>query len=78
MSAPDARQGVRSIHQQLALCFHAVPTKLDGATVPSPDGTETNAAAWCNLAAIADLVMHPAMRQRLQDAITELHQVRIA
>ena len=41
-------------------------------------GIETNAAAWCNLAAIADLVMHPAMRQRLQDAITELHQVRIA
>ena len=50
----------------------------DGATEPSPDGIETNAAAWCNLAAIADLVMHPAMRQRLQDAITELHQVRIA
>ncbi len=67
-----------SIHQQLALCFHAVPTKHDGATEPRPDGNETNAAAWCNLAAIADLVMHPAMRRRLHDAITEPHQVRIA
>jgi 8-oxo-dGTP pyrophosphatase MutT (NUDIX family) len=33
-----------SIHQQLSLCFHALPA--DTADQPRPDGTETDAAAW--------------------------------
>jgi 8-oxo-dGTP pyrophosphatase MutT (NUDIX family) len=56
-----------SIHQQLALCFHAVP--VDGGA-PRPDGTETDGAAWYDPAATADLTMHPAMRLRLRDAVT--------
>jgi ADP-ribose pyrophosphatase YjhB (NUDIX family) len=57
-----------SVHQQLALCFHAVPA--DSADDPRPDMTETDAAAWYAPAASADLTMHPAMRLRLRDAVT--------
>jgi 8-oxo-dGTP pyrophosphatase MutT (NUDIX family) len=58
-----------SIHQQLALCFHAVPAEADGDR-PHPDGTETDAAAWCDPAATAELTMHPAMRLRLHNAVS--------
>jgi 8-oxo-dGTP pyrophosphatase MutT (NUDIX family) len=58
-----------SIHQQLALCFHAVPTDPDGER-PRPDGTETDGADWYDLAATAVLTMHPAMRTRLHDAVS--------
>jgi 8-oxo-dGTP pyrophosphatase MutT (NUDIX family) len=61
---PDGR-----VHQQLALCFHAVPARPDAAG-PRPDGVETDAAAWCDPAAVPSLIMHPAMRLRLQHAIT--------
>ena len=59
-----------SIHQQLALCFHAVPADPDG-DPPRPDGTETDAAGWCDLADVATLAMHPAMRLRLDNAVTD-------
>jgi 8-oxo-dGTP pyrophosphatase MutT (NUDIX family) len=55
-----------SVHQQLALCFHAVPA--DGHD-PQADGIETDAAGWYAPAATADLAMHPAMRLRLRDAV---------
>jgi 8-oxo-dGTP pyrophosphatase MutT (NUDIX family) len=58
-----------SIHQQLALCFHAVPADPDSAS-PRPDGIETDAASWCDPAALAGMAMHPAMRLRLHDAVT--------
>lgn len=58
-----------SVHQQLALCFHAVPATPDNTDEPRPDGVETNAAAWCTPAALSNLVMHPAMRLRLDDAV---------
>lgn len=58
-----------SIHQQLALCFHAVPAEPDGEH-PRPDGIETDGASWCDLTAAVDLTMHPAMRLRLQDAVS--------
>lgn len=61
-----------SIHQQLALCFHAVPAVGDGEH-PRPDGIETDAADWCDLADLADLTMHPAMRLRLDNAVTAPH-----
>src|SRR6476469_3790951 len=51
---PDGR-----VHQQLALCFHAVPAGADTAEVPRPDGSETKEAAWYAPAALADLGMHP-------------------
>jgi 8-oxo-dGTP pyrophosphatase MutT (NUDIX family) len=64
-----------SIHQQLALCFHAVPAaSADGAVQrPHPDGIETDAAMWCDPAGVADLTVHPAMRLRLHDALTAPH-----
>ena len=58
-----------SIHQQLALCFHAVPID-PGGEHPRPDGIETDGARWCDPAAAAELTMHPAMRLRLHDAVT--------
>ena len=58
-----------SIHQQLALCFHAVPAVPDAGGQPRPDGIETNAAAWCANADMDDLRMHPAMRLRIDNAL---------
>ena len=58
-----------SIHQQLALCFHAVPADPDS-VIPRPDGVETDAASWCDPAALAEMAMHPAMRLRLHNAVT--------
>ncbi len=63
-----------SVHQQLALCFHAVPAGVDNTEEPRPDGIETKQAAWCAPAALTNLVMHPAMRLRLHDAITAPHR----
>ncbi len=63
-----------AVHQQLALCFHAVPLVADGTEDPRPDGIETKEAAWCAPAALANLIMHPAMRLRLHDAITAPHR----
>jgi 8-oxo-dGTP pyrophosphatase MutT (NUDIX family) len=67
-----------SVHQQLALCYHAVPAPGGGAhprTRPRPDGIETDAARWCALATLTGLVMHPAMRLRLHNAVTAPQQV---
>ena len=58
-----------SIHQQLALCFHAVPAG-EAAGDPHPDGVETDAAAWSDVVAAEHLAMHPAMRLRLHNAVT--------
>ena len=33
-------------HQQLALCFHAVPAPAHATEAPRPDGIETLEAAW--------------------------------
>ena len=63
-----------SVHQQLALCFHAVPALGETAQEPRPDGIETKEAAWCTPTALANLVMHPAMRLRVHDAITTPHR----
>jgi 8-oxo-dGTP pyrophosphatase MutT (NUDIX family) len=57
-----------SVHQQLALCFHAVPAPGSVAE-PRPDGVETTAAAWFETVDVSGLVMHPAMRLRLDEAI---------
>ena len=55
-----------------ALCFHAVPALSDTTEAPRPDGIETKEAAWYAApAALANLVMHPAMRLRLHDPITQ-------
>ena len=63
-----------SVHQQLALCFHAIPATVPNAEEPRPDGIETNAAVWCTPATLANMDMHPAMRLRLHDAVTAPHR----
>ena len=57
-------------HQQLALCFHAVPSTPEYPQQPRPDGIETQEAAWCAPDALVNLAMHPAMRMRVHDAVT--------
>ena len=58
-----------TIHQQLALCFYAIPTPLTDGDQPRPDDIETDAAAWFNITEIADLKVHPAMRLRIDNAL---------
>ncbi len=49
-----------TIHQQLALCFHAVPAAPTDADQPRPDHDETDAAAWFSISDIDNLKIHPA------------------
>ena len=63
-----------TVHQQLALCFHAVPSPSEYPQQPRPDGIETQEAAWYAPDALANLAMHPAMRMRVHDAVTAPHQ----
>jgi ADP-ribose pyrophosphatase YjhB (NUDIX family) len=58
------------IYQQFAVCFHA--TTLAGEV--QPDHDETSAAAWFDPEQATQLGMHPAMRQRLTDALAEPHR----
>jgi 8-oxo-dGTP diphosphatase len=59
-----------TVHQQLAICFHAAPAPHALTTQPRPDGTETSAAAWFTTTDTDDVKMHPAMRVRLRDAVS--------
>lgn len=59
------------VYQQFAVCFHAVTPARDA----QPDQDETSAAAWFDPAQATQLIMHPAMRQRLTDALAEPHRV---
>lgn len=53
------------IYQQFAVCFHAFTPVSDA----RPDRHETSAAAWFDPEQTRQLAMHPAMRQRLADAL---------
>ena len=55
------------IYQQFAVCFHAFTPARDA----RPDRHETIAAAWFDPEQARQLAMHPAMRQRLTDALGE-------
>jgi 8-oxo-dGTP pyrophosphatase MutT (NUDIX family) len=57
----------QGVYQQLAVCFHAFAPGRD----TRPDHDETSAAAWFDPAEATRLTMHPAMRQRLTDALAE-------
>lgn len=58
------------IYQQFAVCFHATTTSCDAQS----DRNETTAAAWFEPEQATQLSMHPAMRQRLTNALAEPHQ----
>jgi mutator protein MutT len=60
----------QAIYQQFAVCFHAV----SAASNTQHDDQETTAAGWFEPEQAARLGMHPAMRQRLTDALTKPHQ----
>ena len=60
----------KGIYQQLAVCFHAITP----ARVAQPDHQETSAAAWFDPEQTTQLDMHPAMRQRLTNALTKPHR----
>jgi 8-oxo-dGTP pyrophosphatase MutT (NUDIX family) len=55
------------IYQQFAVCFHAFTPAGDA----QPDQEETTAAAWFDPELTTQLAMHPAMRQRLINALVE-------
>jgi 8-oxo-dGTP pyrophosphatase MutT (NUDIX family) len=57
-------------YQQFAVCFHAFAPARDA----QPDHDETSGAAWFDPEHAQQLVMHPAMRQRLTNALIEPHQ----
>jgi 8-oxo-dGTP pyrophosphatase MutT (NUDIX family) len=59
------------VYQQFAVCFHAVTPVCDA----QPDQDETSAAAWFDPEQTTQLLMRPAMRQRLTDALAEPHRV---
>lgn len=54
-------------YQQFAVCFHAFSPAHDA----RPDHEETATAAWFDPGEAIQLPMHPAMRQRLTDALAE-------
>lgn len=54
--------------QQLAVCFHARPRTSNNSAV-RPDHDETVAAAWFDIATARTLVMHPAVRRRMDHAL---------
>ena len=53
--------------QQFAVCFLASPV----AGRPRPDGDETCEAAWVPPGRLPHLPMHPSIRMRIIDALTE-------
>jgi 8-oxo-dGTP pyrophosphatase MutT (NUDIX family) len=58
------------IYQQFAVCFHATAATCDA----QPDHDETTAATWFDAEQAARVSMHPAMRQRLTNALAAPHQ----
>lgn len=57
-------------YQQLAVCFHAFAAARDA----QPDHEETTDAGWFDPEHAEQLTMHPAMRQRLTNALAEPHR----
>jgi hypothetical protein len=50
----------------------------DSPLTQRPEEIETDGAAWCaSAAALSDLVMHPAMRLRLHDAVLASHRTHV-
>ena len=62
----------RGVYQQIAVCFHAISPDHD----VHPDQDETIAAAWFDPEQATPLAMHPAMRQRLTNALAQPHPGR--
>src|SRR6476469_6272439 len=63
-----------TVHQQLALCFHAVPSTSEDPAEPRSPGGGTQEAARCARDARVTLAMHPALRGRAHEAVTALNR----
>jgi 8-oxo-dGTP pyrophosphatase MutT (NUDIX family) len=55
------------VRQEMSVCFHAVPV---GGT-PRPDNDETCEAAWVNPELIGSLQIHPSMRIRIRQGLSD-------
>jgi 8-oxo-dGTP diphosphatase len=53
--------------QQFAVCFHARPVQGR----PEPDHDETCEAAWADTRQVSRMPIHPSMRRRIDDALSE-------
>jgi 8-oxo-dGTP pyrophosphatase MutT (NUDIX family) len=60
----------RGVYQQIAVCFHAFSPNHE----THPDQAETTAAAWFDPEHATQLAIHPAMRQRLTNALAQPDQ----
>lgn len=58
------------VYQQIAVCFHASAAHGDAQS----DQDENSAAVWFDSEQATQLSMHPAVRQRLTDALVEPDQ----
>jgi ADP-ribose pyrophosphatase YjhB (NUDIX family) len=63
MVYPDSAE----VRQQFAVCFHA--DFLSG--TPRPDRVETSDAAWIDPRRLSELAIHPSIRLRINDAVTD-------
>jgi hypothetical protein len=55
------------VRQQFAVCFHAAPVQGQ----PRPDHDETCEAAWIEQAQLETLPIHPSMRLRIEQAVSQ-------
>lgn len=62
------------VRQEFSVCFHARP--LAGSA--HHDGTETKAVRWVKPGDLTDLSVHPSMRRRIDDALSDRTTPRIA
>jgi ADP-ribose pyrophosphatase YjhB (NUDIX family) len=62
------------VRREFSVCFHARPL----AGEPREDGTETKAARWVDIATLDQLSIHPSMRNRINDALAQRSEPRIA
>lgn len=62
------------VRQEFSVCFHA--RALAGE--PRQDGIETEAAKWVEPADVQTLSVHPSMRTRIDDALAQRAEPRIA
>jgi ADP-ribose pyrophosphatase YjhB (NUDIX family) len=55
------------VRQEFSVCFHARVTGGEA----REDGSETKEVRWVEPTAVAELKIHPSMRRRIDDALSE-------
>jgi ADP-ribose pyrophosphatase YjhB (NUDIX family) len=62
------------VRQEFSVCFHA---RMRGGVLRA-DGEETRSARWVTVDELNDLSIHPSMRIRIDDALSDRTRPRIA